>query len=221
MLQEQKPPTHISNITIKSVKYSESIKDWLHRLSITVVIVTSVVLLTSFSTWSGFAEEPILVKSHAAAELSAGKWFNTPSGNLIKLADLKGKVTILHFWTLGCINCRRNLPSYNRWYKKFDPKQVSIIGVHTPETSGEASKTAVEKAVKRHGIAYPVLVDSLQNGHYTNWDRWNQHYWPTVYLIDKKGNVRWSWEGELEYDHSGGEAKMQKLVEKLTQEEGK
>ena len=72
-----------------------------------------------------------------------------------------------------------------------------------------------------NGNLYPVLVDSLQNGRYTNWDRWNQHYWPTIYLIDKKGNVRWSWEGELEYGHSGGEAKMSKLVEKLTQEEGK
>ena len=184
-----------------------------------MMLITATLLMT-LSLRTGFAEEPIKVSASAAAELSGSKWLNTPDGKPIKLSSLKGKVTVLHFWTLGCINCRRNLPSYNRWYKKFDPKQVAIIGVHTPETPGEASKTAVEKAIKKHGIAYPVLVDSLQEGRYANWDKWHQQYWPTVYLIDKKGKVRWRWEGELEYNQAGGEAKMASLIENLMNEEG-
>ena len=187
----------------------------LFRVVSTVVAVSFLIV----STHIAFAEEPIRVNSNAVPELAAGTWFNTPKGEPLKLSALKGKVTILHFWTLGCINCRRNLPSYNRWRKKFEGKEVEIIGIHTPETPGEASNTAVSKAIKKHGIVYPVLVDSLIQGKYVNWDRWNQHFWPTVYLIDKKGKVRWRWEGELEYERSGGEAKMAALVEKLLKEE--
>ena len=187
----------------------------LFRAVSTVVAVSFLIVFTHISS----AEEPIRVNSNAVPELAAGTWFNTPKGEPLKLSALKGKVTILHFWTLGCINCRRNLPSYNRWRKKFEGKEVEIIGVHTPETKGEASKTAVSKAIKKHEIVYPVLVDSLIQGKYLNWDRWDQHFWPTVYLIDKKGKVGWRWEGELEYEGSGGEAKMAALVEKLLKEE--
>ena len=184
-----------------------------------VVSTFAAVFFLMISSHISFAEEPIRVNSNAVPELAPGTWFNTPKGLPLKLSAFKGKVTILHFWTLGCINCRRNLPAYNRWRKKFEGKEVEIVGIHTPETPGEASKAAVSKAIKKHGIVYPVLVDSLVQGRYSNWDRWDQHFWPTVYLIDKKGKVRWRWEGELEYDRSGGEAKMAALVEKLLMEE--
>jgi len=74
----------------------------------------------------------------------------------------------------------------------------------------------VAKKVKELGITYPVLLD--EKG--ANWMRWGQHWWPTVYLIDKRGRVRYRWEGELEYQHAGGEAIMGKLVEKLLKEAG-
>jgi hypothetical protein len=74
----------------------------------------------------------------------------------------------------------------------------------------------VVKRVKELGITYPVFLD--QQG--VNWQRWGQHYWPTVYLIDKKGRVRYRWEGELEYNHAGGEAKMARLVNELLKESG-
>jgi len=59
-----------------------------------------------------------------------------------------------------------------------------------------------------------VLVDSDRD----NWKRWQQRVWPTVYLIDKHGMVRYGWEGELEYQGAGGEAKMTRLLESLLKE---
>ena len=68
--------------------------------------------------------------------------------------------------------------------------------------------------MKSLGITYPVLLD--QKGE--NWIKWQQRYWPTVYLIDKRGHVRYAWEGELGWKGAGGEQKMAQRVEMLLKE---
>ena len=72
----------------------------------------------------------------------------------------------------------------------------------------------VVRRVKKLGITYPILLD--QKG--ANWGRWGQNFWPTVYLIDKAGRVRYRWAGELEYDNAGGEQIMAGYVQKLLEE---
>ena len=69
-------------------------------------------------------------------------------------------------------------------------------------------------------IARDGMVWVLTDPQGVNWQRWGQQFWPTVYLIDKRGRVRYRWEGELEYQHAGGEAKMGRLVEQLLAERG-
>jgi hypothetical protein len=91
---------------------------------------------------------------------------------------------------------------------------VAIIGVHTPETPWERQTANVTREIQSLGITYPVLLDPSG----ANWSRWGQHYWPTVYLIDKHGRVRYRWEGELEYNHAGGEATLARLVNQLLKE---
>lgn len=162
---------------------------------------------------SAMADQNPIVDNRLAPELVGGTWLNT-DGNPIKLASRRGKVTIVEFWTLGCINCKHNLPIYNRWNAEFASKKVTIIGVHTPETVEERSTRSVIKAVHRWGITYPVLVDTAGE----NWNRWDQQFWPTLYLIDKQGRIRYRWEGELEYDNANGTAKVSQLVEKLLRE---
>jgi len=144
-----------------------------------------------------------------APELTGKAWLNVPDGSRLSLSSRKGKVTILHFWTYGCINCRRNLPAYDRWHKRFASKGVLVIGIHSPETKAEANPANVAQKVKELGIAYPVLIDSDRQ----NWNRWRQRVWPAVCLIDKQGRVRYGWEGELEYRGAGGEAKLTRCVE--------
>jgi thiol-disulfide isomerase/thioredoxin len=149
-------------------------------------------------------------------ELVGGPWLNTPKEAPIKLADRKGKVTVVEYWTFGCINCRRNLPSYARWQKRFEGRDVEIIGIHTPETDEEKVDANVVKKTKELGITYPVLLD--QKGE--NWKRWEQRWWPTVYLMDKQGRVRYRWEGELDWKKAGGERIMGDLIERLLREKG-
>ena len=72
----------------------------------------------------------------------------------------------------------------------------------------------VARQVKTQGITHPVLLDP--DG--ANWKRWSQRYWPTVLLIDRKGRVRYRWEGELEYRGAGGERQMTARIEELLRE---
>jgi peroxiredoxin len=152
--------------------------------------------------------------SFAAPELTGDFWLNLPKGTRLSLASRKGKVTVVHFWTFGCINCKRNLAAYDRWWKRFAEKGVVVIGIHTPETEAERDPANVAKKVKELGIAYPVLLDSDRE----NWDRWRQRIWPAIYLIDKQGRARYVWEGELEYQGAGGEAKLTQLIVALLKE---
>jgi peroxiredoxin len=147
----------------------------------------------------------------AAPELTGDSWLNLPKGSKLSLASRKGKVTIVHFWTFGCINCKRNLPAYDRWWKRFATNGVVVIGIHTPESEAERDPANVAKRVKELGIAYPVLLDPDRQ----NWNRWQQRWWPAIYLIDKQGRVRYVWECELEYQKAGGEAKMTQLIVEL------
>jgi alkyl hydroperoxide reductase subunit AhpC len=152
--------------------------------------------------------------NHTAPELVGGPWLNTPGDQPVSLASRRGKVTIVHFWTYGCYNCQNNLAAYARWYQQFAGRDVVIVGIHTPETSSERVGANVVRHVKDFKIEYPVLFDQSE----TNWRRWQQRYWPTVYLIDRKGKVRFRWIGELNYGGKQGEARMAKLVEDLLRE---
>jgi thiol-disulfide isomerase/thioredoxin len=158
------------------------------------------------------ARQPLAFKLPAPGFVGGtNDWLNT-AGKVLKFE--KGRVYVVEFWTFGCINCQRNLPSYARWQKRFAQQKVTIIGVHTPETAAEKKTENVIEQVKKLGITYPILLDQST----TNWHRWRQSIWPTVYLVDKQGQVRYQWQGELDWEHAGGEERMARCIEALLRE---
>jgi thiol-disulfide isomerase/thioredoxin len=171
-------------------------------------------LLAAATTPGLSAETSAPSKGIAAPELVSDAWLNLPKGTQPSIASRRGKVTILHFWTYGCINCKRNLPAYNRWQRRFAAKGVLVIGIHSPETQAERKPANVASKVKEFGITYPVLLDPELK----NWNRWQQRVWPAVCLIDKQGRVRYGWEGELGPPESGVEARLTRLVDVLLKE---
>lgn len=158
--------------------------------------------------------DALKIRQDKAPELVQGAWLNTPGGKPLTLAARKGKVTIVQFWAVNCSNCRANLPSYARWAKDFKSRGVEVIGVHTPELAAERDPAYLADQVKKLGITYPILMD----GQSQNWKRWQQRSWPTVYLVDKAGRVRYSYEGELEYQGATGTERITKLIEQLLKE---
>jgi hypothetical protein len=89
-----------------------------------------------------------------------------------------------------------------------------VIGVHTPESADEKKIEKVRKKVKDNGMKYPIAVD----GSSKIWQAWGNRYWPSVYLIDKKGVVRYRWEGELNWKETKGEKVMRQKIEELLAE---
>ena len=100
-----------------------------------------------------------LTSTHAAAPKFVGvkAWLN--SGPL-NIADLRGKVVLVDFWTYGCYNCVNTLPHVTRLYDTYKDQGFIVVGVHTPEFPFEKSTENVQAAIKRYGIRYPVAQDN-------------------------------------------------------------
>ena len=89
-----------------------------------------------------------------------------------------------------------------------------MIGIHTPETEGEKKIDNVRKKVKEQDFKFPIAVDT----DFKTWRAWDNRYWPSVYLIDKEGFVRYRWDGELNWKDIPGEKRMRERIEKLLAE---
>jgi cytochrome c biogenesis protein CcdA/thiol-disulfide isomerase/thioredoxin len=132
-------------------------------------------------------------------------WFNTPGNQPLTLAQLKGKIVLVDFWTYSCINCQRSLPHVEGWYNDYKKDGLVVVGVSTPEFAFEHVVSNVQSAAGNLGIDYPVAIDN----NYGTWDAYNNEYWPAEYLIDQTGQVR-------AYDFGeGGYSTMEKNIRSL------
>ena len=131
-----------------------------------------------------------------APELTNDTWLNVDSP--LRLADLRGKVVLLEMWTFGCINCQHVIPSLKDWHSKYKDQGLVIIGNHYPEFSFEADLANLQNAVAQGGIEYAVAQDN--DG--ATWQAYQNRYWPTLYLIDKQGHIRYVHIGEGRYQET-------------------
>lgn len=162
------------------------------------VVITIAALLTAFGGRAGAAETlPMthaLETPYAVPEIDGiAGWINSKP---LRLADWRGKVVLVDFWTYSCINCLRTLPYITGWYNKYHTQGLEIIGIHAPEFAFEKKSENVQKAVQRFGIHYPVALDN----ELTTWANFKNQYWPAHYLIDRQGRVVYTHFGEGQYD---------------------
>jgi peroxiredoxin len=184
-------------------------RGWARRIALTTLVAMgSATILARLH-----GEEASSPQPPAPNLTKIGVWINSKP---LTLSGQRGKVVVLHFWTFGCINCRRNLPYYNRWREGFAEDELQIIGVHTPDTVGEADEAQLISQVEELGIKYPVAVDNDR----ATWKAYQNRYWPSIYLIDKQGRIRFRWDGELEHDAAGGDKLVRAKVQELLAEAG-
>jgi DNA-binding beta-propeller fold protein YncE len=118
-----------------------------------------------------------------APELDGGvAWLNTAKP--IHLRDLRGKIVLLDFWTLCCINCIHTLPDLAKLEKKY-PNQLVVIGVHSAKFDNERNSESIRKAILRYEITHPVVNDANMK----IWQTYGVQSWPTLFLIDPEGYV--------------------------------
>ena len=129
----------------------------------------------------------------AAPELAGDTWINTQTP--LRIAGLRGKVVLVDMWTFDCINCRNVIPSLRQWHETYAASGLMVIGNHYPEFSYERDLGNLKQAVEDLKVPYPVVQDN--DGE--NWQAYKNSYWPTLYLIDKKGRIRYTTIGEGNY----------------------
>ncbi|WP_438303477.1 thioredoxin-like domain-containing protein [Streptomyces sp. HUAS TT11] len=126
---------------------------------------------------------PRRVRVRAPELIGKGGWLNT-GGEQYTLADLRGRIVILDFWTFCCINCLHVLDELRELEEKHRDTVV-IIGVHSPKFVHEAEHQAVVDAVERYGVEHPVLDDP----ELATWKQYAVRAWPTLVVIDPEGYV--------------------------------
>ncbi len=157
-------------------------------------LLAGISLTSATHNASAQSSTPHLRDRGLAPELRNNVFLNTEKP--LRLADLRGSVVLLEFWTFDCINCIRTLPYVQSWHETYAENGLVVIGDHYPEFRYERDLGNVSAAIERLGITYPVAQDNNR----ATWGAYNQRYWPTMYLIDKQGHIRYLHIGEGKYD---------------------
>ncbi|MGE8154804.1 cytochrome c biogenesis protein DipZ [Pseudomonas vancouverensis] len=223
---------------VNRLKPSIPVTGWLRRGAGVAVLAgaasiatgaSDVLLATTSSESVGQVEKGVLetvpkvvdylvskVRADSAADNAKGampslsgavEWINSPA---LSNESLKGKVVLVDFWTFDCINCKHTLPYVKDWAKKYAKDGLVVIGVHTPEYGFERIIDNVRAKVKEYGITYPVAIDN----NYAIWRNFDNQYWPAHYLIDAKGQVRYTHFGEGSYEA------QEQMIQQLLMEAG-
>ena len=144
----------------------------------------------------------------APALVGLDGWINSPD---LTLDDLAGKTVLLDFWTYTCVNCVRTLPRLKDWHRKYAGEGLVIIGVHTPEFDFEKIPENVARAASDFGLEYPIAQDN----DYGTWRAYRVEAWPSKYIVDAAGFVRYYHRGE------GAYADTERVIRYLLGESGR
>lgn len=143
--------------------------------------------------------------------IPGGQWYNLPAGTEeLTLADLRGKVVLVDFWTYTCINCIRTLPYLRAWHEQYADQGLMILGVHTPEFEFEKDPENLRQAIADYELKYPIVQDN----EFATWRAYNNRYWPAKYLIDAEGKIRYTHFGEGAYEET------EEMIRTLLEEAG-
>ncbi|MDH5394666.1 MAG: TlpA family protein disulfide reductase [Gammaproteobacteria bacterium] len=122
----------------------------------------------------------------------------------VDLRQLKGQVVLVNFWASWCPPCVHEMPSMQRLQNRFSAKDFSILGVNMAEDEKTVRKFLATKV----SINFPVVFD--RDG--AALKRWGVFAFPTSYIIDKKGHIRYAILGGVEWDTEAIVKKIKNLI---------
>jgi thiol-disulfide isomerase/thioredoxin len=132
-------------------------------------------------------------------------WLNSTP---LSFRQLRGRAVLVDFWDYTCVNCIRTLPYVQAWHERYRDKGLTVIGVHTPEFTFAQYESNVERGIREFGLSYPIVIDSNRE----IWKAFANRYWPTKYLLDQEGYLRYGHFGE------GGYAECEQVIQELLRE---
>ncbi|MES9874062.1 MAG: thioredoxin-like domain-containing protein [Candidatus Sedimenticola sp. 6PFRAG7] len=146
-----------------------------HRNSLSLKILVSIIsLLICTAAYGERVAAPEFPKNLS--------WLNVSQP--LNIADLRGRVTVLDFWTYGCINCIHVVDELRELEKKFGDSLL-VIGVHSPKFDNERRMDTLRRILLRYDRKHPVIQDKdleLMR-------LYGVRAWPTLMVIDTRGRV--------------------------------
>jgi thiol-disulfide isomerase/thioredoxin len=112
-------------------------------------------------------------------------------GDIVSIEDFTGKVTLINFWATWCPPCVGEIPSLNRLKNKMQGQPFQLISINYAE-----DRQAINKFMQEVKVEFPVLLD--QDGSFAT--RWNIITYPSTFVIDKEGKIRYGVNAAIEWD---------------------
>jgi len=141
-------------------------------------------LLIAASSCSAFAQqEAPLPAGSDAPEIRT----TTLDGQQLSIGRFRGHVLLIDIWAIWCPDCRKTLPSVEKIAEKAAASGAYVVGISCDK---EKTLKFVAPAIKKYGIQFPISARPEENNAIA--EAYNAHYIPSLYLIDKKGKIRWS-----------------------------
>jgi thiol-disulfide isomerase/thioredoxin len=166
---------------------------------------TSILLLLVFSLLT-FPATGLELKKYEGEMQASNFSFEDLQGNTHRLSDYQGKVVLVNFWATWCPPCIEELPSLQRLQKKYREKPFSILTIDI----GEPASLIRPFLQKVDALDLVVLLDTEAISH----KNWNIYVFPTNFLLDKTGRIRYAAVGALDWD----EPAIARIIEQLIAE---
>lgn len=128
---------------------------------------------------------------------------NNAHGKKIVKNNFKGQITIINFWATWCPPCVEEIPSLNRLNKKMKGLPFELISINYAE-----DKKTILDFMKEVNVEFPVLLD--QDGQFAR--KWNVITYPSTFVIDKNGTIKYGVNAAIDWDSPEFIAKIKSLL---------
>lgn len=141
-------------------------------------------------------------------ELMVSRWLNAPAKSELSLAQLKGKVVVLHAFQMLCPGCvSHGLPQAKKLAERFAPEEVAVIGLHTVfEHHAVMTPAALEAFNHEYRWGIPIGIDTPDgHGMPKTMAAYHMRGTPTLLLFDRQGRLRRHYLGQVDDIRLGAE----------------
>lgn len=147
----------------------------------------------------------IYLKDYRGAITPIAINLNDAYGKPVVKNNFKGKVTVINFWATWCPPCVQEIPSLNRLKKKMQGLPFELISINYAE-----DKKTILDFMKKIKVDFPVLLD--KDGSFAR--KWNVITYPSTFVIDKQGKIKYGVNAAIEWDSPEFITKLKSLLEK-------